>query len=367
MNKEYAEKRARIAAMIEAHGLSGLALGRSASWSWAACGHEANVGLNSEHAAALLLFTPRRDYLLASAIELPRLMDEELGGLPLEPVAWPWEQPSRRAALVAELGGKTVGTDAATLPTLRSVGAAVAALRHTLCAAEHERFRLLGQIAGAAVETAARAAAPGMSERAIAGLLAAEVYRRDAIPVVALVAVDERIDRYRHPAPTMRRLERRAMLVLGARRQGLIASASRLVHYGPIPAELRHRAEACARIDATLLAATRPGRSLGAIFGELQAAYATEGFGDEWRLHHQGGLTGYENRELLATPEATHTVQAGQAFAWNPSIAGVKSEDTMLVGPGGPELLTATGRWPQTEVRVDEKILHRPAILELPR
>jgi Xaa-Pro aminopeptidase len=361
---EYAEKRARIAALMAAHNLSGLALGRAASWSWASCGGEANVALNSEHAEATLLFTPARDYLLANRIELPRLLAEELGDLPIEPVELPWHEPARRATLAAELAGGPLGTDTPTLPNATLLAPAIAALRHTLYAPEQARLRNLGAAAGAAIEAVARAIAPGMSEQEVAGLLAAESFRRGATPVVLLVAADERSARFRHPWPTERRIERVAMLVLCARRQGLIVSATRLVHFGPPPAELRRRADACARIDTTIMLATRPGRTLGAIFTEIQAAYAAAGFADEWREHHQGGLAGYENREALALPGAELVVQAGQAYAWNPSIAGVKSEDTMLVGADGPELLTATGDWPQLEVEVDGRRMWRPAILE---
>lgn len=364
LHAEYAEKRERIAALMAARGLAGLALGRAASWSWATCGGEANVGLNSEHAAALLLFTARRDYVLASRIELPRLLAEELDGLPLEPVELPWHDPARRAALAAELAGGPLGTDAANLPGAALIGPEVAALRHTLTIFEQERLRALGGAAGAAVEAAARRVAPGMSEQEVAGLLAAETFRRRATPVVVLVAADERMARFRHPVPTGKCVERAAMLVLCARRGGLIVSASRLIHFGPAPAEMRRRAAACARIDAALHLATRPGRTLGAVFADLRAAYAAEGFPEEWREHHQGGLAGYENREALALPESALSVRAGQAYAWNPSIAGVKSEDTILVGAEGHEVLTATGAWPQLEVEAGAQMVRRPAILE---
>ncbi|MDT8304742.1 MAG: hypothetical protein RRC07_02300 [Anaerolineae bacterium] len=35
----------------------------------------------------------------------------------------------------------------------------------------------------------------------------------------------------------------------------------------------------------------------------------------------------------------------GQVFAWNPSIAGTKSEDTILAGESGNEILTAMDGW----------------------
>ena len=41
-----------------------------------------------------------------------------------------------------------------------------------------------------------------------------------------------------------------------------------------------------------------------------------------------------------------HVVE-NQAFAWNPSITGAKSEDTVLCTPGGVEVLTAHSQeWP---------------------
>ena len=57
-------------------------------------------------------------------------------------------------------------------------------------------------------------------------------------------------------------------------------------------------------------------------------------------MHHQGGATGYGPREALATPESTFRVAEGQFYAWNPSIAGVKSEDTMVVGSQGNQVIT---------------------------
>jgi hypothetical protein len=96
------------------------------------------------------------------------------------------------------------------------------------------------------------------------------------------------------------------------------------------------------------------------------ATYARVGFADEWRLHHQGGPAGYEPREYLATPDSAEVVAEGQVYAWNPSIAGTKSEDTILVGQDGNEVLTAIQGWPMLPVIVGGQELLRPAILEIP-
>jgi hypothetical protein len=53
----------------------------------------------------------------------------------------------------------------------------------------------------------------------------------------------------------------------------------------------------------------------------------------------------------------------GQVYAWNPSIAGTKSEDTILVAPAGNEVLTAIAGWPEIVVEAGGERLSRPAIL----
>jgi antitoxin VapB len=215
------------------------------------------------------------------------------------------------------------------------------------------------------MQTAAGEIAPGMNEYAIAGVLAEECYLRSILPLRVLVATDDRVHRYRHVPPTDKTLEQYVALTLVARRYGLTVSLTRLVHFGPVPDELRRRAVACAQVDAVALAATRPGASASTILARIQAAYATNGFAEEWQHYHQGGAIGYELREWLATPESSMLLQAGQAVAWNPSISGVMMEDTLLVGEHGPELLTSTACWPTQAVDVDGLTLERPGILEV--
>jgi len=118
-------------------------------------------------------------------------------------------------------------------------------------------------------------------------------------------------------------------------------------------------------VDAAFIAATRPGRPLSQVFQAGLGAYARVGFPEEWRLHHQGGPAGYEPRELVATSNTDALVRMGQAYAWNPSITGAKSEDTIMVGPEGFENLTVMGGWPMVEAEVDGQVISRPAVLEV--
>jgi antitoxin VapB len=155
------------------------------------------------------------------------------------------------------------------------------------------------------------------------------------------------------------------MLIICARAQGLVCSLSRLVHFGKLPEEIRRKAELTALVDGTALSATRPGRTLGEVFGDIQKAYAVVGYDGEWQMHHQGGPAGYEPREFRGLPDSPELVKAGQTYAWNPSIKGTKSEDTMLVTENGFEVLTNTPGWPILPVTVDGRTIDRPAILEI--
>jgi Xaa-Pro dipeptidase len=51
-------------------------------------------------------------------------------------------------------------------------------------------------------------------------------------------------------------------------------------------------------------------------------------------------MAGYASREIIANPSARQEIRVGQAFAWNPSLEGAKAEETFVLDPDGPEVLT---------------------------
>jgi Xaa-Pro aminopeptidase len=301
--------------------------------------------------------------LLTPNIELRRLIDEEITGLPLEVVEFPWHANGAVSKIIARLCDPThtvsdVGTD-----TLAAAGLGMARLRYTLLTPELERYRALGRDAAHAVESACQAARPEDTELDVAAHVSFECWRRDILPLVNLVAADERIALYRHPIPTSNRVRRTLLVALTGRRHGLHASLTRMVSFGPPDAELLARHHAVTRVDAREILATRPGRDLSEVMQGGVDQYAAEGFPGEWELHHQGGLTGYAGREIFATPFSRYRIGGNQAFAWNPSITRVKSEDTILVGDNGYEVLTRSGEWPERDVPMGSKAIKRPALL----
>jgi Xaa-Pro aminopeptidase len=357
------EKLARLRALLASHALDALVLGRVANFAWLAEGAASYVNTATTFGGVSLVIAPDAQYVLTNNIEATRLAAEEpVEGLGFKLVVDPWYGPDRAASEL--LNGKRLGSDGG-YPGSVDLTAEIAALRLSRTPAELSRFQELGKSCAKAMDIAIRQVRPGLTEMEIAGLLAGATYAQGAVPIVNLIATDERIFRYRHPLPTEKKLQRYAMLVLCGRRQGLVASITRLVHFGRLPEELQRKQQACARVDATFIVKTRPGVSLGDVFAAAQAAYAAVGFPDEWQRHHQGGPAAYEPREFVATPGATHVVQEGEVYAWNPSITGVKSEDTILVGPEQNEVLTTISDWPMLRAQVDGETWDRPAILEI--
>jgi Xaa-Pro aminopeptidase len=182
---------------------------------------------------------------------------------------------------------------------------------------------------------------------------------------VMLVAADQRIQKFRHPVPTDLAWKKVLMIVVCARRSGLIVSLTRIVAAGTVPDDLSARTNAVAAVNANLLAATKPGATGAALYQVAACSYAQLGFADEEKLHHQGGACGYRTRDWVAHPASTDVVRDRQAFAWNPSITGTKVEDTVIVSGEQLESITATADWPQISISVDGKEYRSPDVLPL--
>ena len=98
-----------------------------------------------------------------------------------------------------------------------------------------------------------------------------------------------------------------------------------------------------------MIAATSPGWRWADVLRAGQAAYRDAGFDGEWREHVQGGPIGYLSREfdvVPATTRADSAIAKGDAFAWNPTVLGAKSEDTFVVTADGARPVTNTADWP---------------------
>lgn len=268
--------------------------------------------------------------------EAGRMLEEELPeGLGL--VRVPWHRP-----LTEAIGPQqTDVAESALVPELR-------AARASLLPLELERYRSLCRDAARELTDVLATARPELSERDLAARVTERVVAIGADPLVVLVAGADRLP-HRHPLPTPAPLGRRAMVVVCARRHGMIANLTRWITFGEATTEERVADAAILEVEAAVLDATRPGVGIDVPFRAVTEAYGRAGFSaDEWTRHHQGGPTGYVGRDPRAVPGATDPIVDNHAFAWNPSAPGAKVEDTVLATADGIELLTVDPRWPTT-------------------
>ena len=346
-------KHDQVRELLKKHNTAALWLTQTRNIAWMSAGADASIPVDDNAGAYSLLVTADSRRVLTTNIEATRLRaEEDFASLGFEINEFRWYS-----------GGPEVPDD-------HLVDTAIAddmqALRLVLTESEQARYRQLGKETAGALDDAIRAVKPGDTEYMIAARLDAACRARGGLAVVNLVATDDRISHFRHPLATSKKLDKYVMIVVCNRKGGLVVSGTRLAHFGPLPAALTEKAQQVAAIDAAVMAATRPGRSHADVFKDLQAAYAAQGVADQWQYHHQGGPAGYNAREYIVTPNDESTVQAGVAYAWNPSVVGCKSEDTILVNDDGFEIVSqAASHWPMIEVEVEGQTVKRPGIIEM--
>ena len=346
--------------------LDAVLLGTNANFSWLTAGGDDHLEIIDKTGSAMIFVTKKDMTVVTNNNEIDRLKAEAFGEITslfnFEVPNW-YDPQGTENALKNLASGLKYGAD---VPRegARIVKEDFARLRYDLTENEIERYRWLGQHTAAAVEAVAREIQPGMNEYEIEAAMAAKMLADNIFPTVLLIATDERIFNFRHPIPSEKILDKYAHLVLCARRWGLVISFTRCVYFGQAPADLKHKQEAAAFVDAIFMSETKSGAVVGRILDKAKDAYAQQGFPNEWQHHHQGGLIGYEPREYIAFSESSQTVRANQAFGWNPTIQGTKSEDSILVKNDGIEILTLTNQWPGINVEIDGVVYPRPAILE---
>lgn len=357
-------KKQTLTEFMAKHNLAGVLLNKHQDVAWITAGQvDMRVNISSEAGGSASVFV-RRDggsFYITTHNEAPRMHDEEFSALPFEPVILPWTegdfaQAARKMLPLGELLGSDTGDG-------DSEFVDIAELRAQLQPTEIERYRLLGSMTAGVVEDVALHLEPGMTEYEISAMTASHLIQKGILPSVLLMAVDDRILKYKHALPRGNRLEHFGMVNLCSRKWGLCISMTRFVHFGPMPQALSDGFAAAAKVNAALLHATRAGATSKQLYEVGKNAYAAAGYPGEEALHHLGGSTGYGEREWLVMPSGTEVVLDRQAFAWNPSVRGGKVEDTALLQNGAIEILTETTKFPDVVNAVDGVSYHSAGVL----
>lgn len=361
MQREMQAKLAKLRSLIREKGWDGLLLNRVENFTWLTCGRYSHVGLGSEFGICTVVVTQESLELIVDEIERYRMFDEEISSEDFECVTLPWIEDKSRF-IMDYVGKRVFGSDTIVHGTVFAIEE-IRALRESLEPEEIDRARRAGILCANIMDEACHSLLPGMTEYDVAAGVTDRLIRAGAQAPVVLIASDDRVFRYRHPVPRMKQIDKYCMVVIGARVDGLFMCLTRLVHFGEPSGEIRRKLRACVAIDAKVNMATRAGASVKELFSLITCEYANQGYVNEWKLHHQGGPSGYEGRDYYATPYVEKKISMNQMVAWNPSITGVKSEDTIIATCGEPEFLTEIAGWPMIEVEVNGKSILRPDIL----
>jgi Xaa-Pro dipeptidase len=361
---EIREKEKRVREFLRAKGFTALLLKRQANFCWMTCGGLNLVGITTELGATSLLIAEDAKYVISNNIEAPRMMEEE--GLEEQGFilkTFPWHEEREVSEVKALVGNGTFGSD------VPFPGAAVAAeetarLRYSLTPEEVGRYRWLGEKVSSALERTLMDTRRGEKESEIVGRLSRELWKDRIDPVTLMAAADDRVFRFRHPIPSERPVEKYLMVSVNARKWGLIVSLTRFVHFGKVPEELREKYLATVYVDCVFMAASRPGAPARDVLQKGVDAYREKGYPEEWKLHHQGGSIGYTGRDYRTNFNTEDIIQENQAFTWNPSITGTKSEDTILATSRGLEMITKPVLYPTLSVETGGLAIVRADILE---
>jgi Xaa-Pro dipeptidase len=372
MKSEIETKMERLESFLDRHHLDGVFLNHRANFAWITGGRDNYIAGNSPNGVAAILATRDKRICFTNTIEAPRFSTEELAGTDIEVVAYTWHNWREGQRMLKEIiRTRKFASDVADNGDHNRFDVGMAKLpdefsqlRWSLTPQEIERYREGGRRTSAAMEAACRRLSPGMTEFEIAGVLDTEVWSRGLVPVVTLIAGDERIARYRHPIAKEQRVSNYCMLVTCASFGGLISNMTRFVSFKALTPEIRRKQQAVCNVDTAVNLSTKPGKTFGEMFAVLEKAYAESGFAGEQNSHHQGGSTGYAGRDVFTEPGSEVRVLENQAFAWNPSITGVKSEDTILCTASGVEVLTGMSmNWPKVTGRFGGETMERADIL----
>jgi len=360
ISNEIEIKWTRVRNFLSEKKFDGIIINRISNFAWFTGGGRNYVALNTEFGASSLLVTDKKIYLLSNNIESERMLREELANTGVEPIVLQWHKDDRLFEQVNKVINGKIAVDK---PGEKFDYLDISELHFPLLDIEVDRFKNLGKKVTKIVSQICYEIKPGMTENEVAGQLSKEFWANDTIPVVLLIAADERIANFRHPVATDKKIEKCVMVVVCVYEKGLIVSMTRIVNFTKLSEEIKKKHHAVCTVDATFIVSTKPGKTVGEVFRAGIDAYHKTGFQDEWEKHHQGGPCGYKTRYYRATSNSSDVITKNQAFAWNPSITGTKSEDTIITGENLALIITEDEQWPKKNIEINGITVSRPDIL----
>jgi antitoxin VapB len=355
-------KEERVHAFLDQEGLDALVLGRQDNFAWVTAGGDNRVITTSEMGFAYLVLTRDRKWLVSHSMDGQRFVDEQVPGQGYELVTSYWHQASPEQKVLNLTRGMRVGADFG-LEGARQYGPELVELHYPLTDLDLERCLWIGRKANQILTTVAHDLEPGVTEQETAARLLYEYAQAGMTIDVLIVGFDGRIRRYRHPMPTGNALQRYSLLHPAARRWGLHANVTRLVHFGEPPSDIRRAMDAVAIIGGHVATMLAPGVAFADILTEQIRLYRVLGYSGEWMYHFQGGITGYTLADPTRCTDPDARVVERQAFDYFVTITGAKFEEFMLLTEDGIEFASLGPGWPSRIIDTPRGEIALPDVL----
>lgn len=361
MSSETNIKLGRIRGLMEQKKLDGILLTRDVNYHWVTGGRNDTVDKGSGDSASKILILKDAAYAICNSSEQYRVFDEELTDGTFELIAYPWHD-SEFDAIRPYIHGKKIGSDNGIYST-ENISIEIQRLRYVLTPEEEARMDEIGPETARILENTMRSIHPGETEWEISGRVTGKLMEKGYTVPVCLVGSDERLIKYRHPLPTFKKVEKMVMVAICAQKYGLTSSISRIVSFSALPDDINKKYNTLLKIDATYILNTRAGELSRDILKKAYNIYKETGYEKDFHLHHQGGALGYLTRDYCTNFDTEDRVLDHQGYSWNPTIAGVKIEDTYVIKGNTQDIITYSGDWVYRDVTINGQTIRRPDIL----
>jgi Xaa-Pro dipeptidase len=336
-------KQAVLVPILEELGCEAILLFMSAHVSWFTSGLNLR-GLYAESERPGVYTNGRQRWLLCSNIDTQRLFDEELDQLGFQIKEWTWE--GGRADLLANVtAGRKIAADRP-FPNLKMAIDVLRPRLREMTWYEQTAYREIGKAIAHAVEATARNFGHGQTEIEIAGQLGHRLLHHGIEPAATSITANDRGSKYRRAGTANIPATHTCVIQATGQKDGLYASCSRTVSFGPPAEEFRVAYDLAIKQCALYRALTLPGNTVGAIGEAARGILAHTPFEFDWRFSQPGYGTGRFPAEELRRGGQDEPLKPGQAIVWQPRVGSAAIVDTVIATSGESVIVTPSEDWP---------------------
>ncbi len=354
MKEEFLSKVKILRGILEHKGKKGLIISDFANLCWLGVRRPHILSL-SESSVVAIVITLKDVYLTTNNIEIDRILDEEISPSVagcLQPRIHQWYAPPFYDKKDGYINALAVEDE-------------IKHYRMIMTERELAEAKLLGQDIAAIVEHTLPLIKADKTERHISSQMAKICLEKEIDIGLVICASQKRIHAYRHPITTATPIGNQCLLALTVRRNGIYSCISRMVSLAKPDEALMQKRNAVLAVDCACQKYTQIGRNICDVFEKIKEVYAQAGFKDEWKNHHQGGITGYKSREEKINQSSDITIKNHMLFAYNPSVCGYKTEDSFYMKDGKANITTLAEKLPMIEIEFEGEKYNKPDIIRL--